>query len=190
MGAASPRLVPFTALQRTHSCQPITQAIDEDGEQDQSQCQPSRHIRLLPIRLPVIDHHYQSLPPQWSYVGNLQEYVKSFAKFEANIHCSPLSTEPSISPQKTFGLLKCSLPLVNPFWLFSVFSALSEFPCCFSMVSLTQPHFDKDSWDSSFSIVNFLPWAILMILWKHIKILKINNLRFLKFSTKTFPEDV
>lgn len=55
-----------------------------------------------------------------------------------------LATEPGISPQKAFGLVKHNLPLVNPFWLFPIFRAISGFPCCSSMVSLTQAHFDKD----------------------------------------------
>lgn len=62
MPAACLKLVPSTALQSARSCHPITQAVDEEDEQYQPQCQPHRNTTLLWTRLPVMNHYDASSP--------------------------------------------------------------------------------------------------------------------------------
>lgn len=79
----SPRLILSTALQRTQSCQPSTPAVDEGDEQDQLQCQSHRNVRLLSVRLPVINHYYISSP----YLLNENMWIlcKSMSKVLLNL---------------------------------------------------------------------------------------------------------
>lgn len=113
-------------LQRTHPCQPITQAVDEDDEQHQPQCQTPRNIRLLPIQLPVISYYCTSRPYLLSEV--MQIFFQSMSKGLLNLKQTStalhLSTEPAISPQKEFRLFKHKFLSVNPSWLPRVQSSL------------------------------------------------------------------
>lgn len=106
-------------LQRTHPCQPITQAFDEDGEQDQSQCQIPRNIRLLPIQLPVINYYCTSRPyllseVMWIFFQTMSKSLLNLRQTSTVLHSS---TEPAISQEKLFRLFKHKLLSVNPSWI-------------------------------------------------------------------------
>lgn len=102
LASCIPQTFTIHNLQRTHPCQPIIQAVDEDDEQDQPQGQIPRSIRLLPTQLPVINYYCTFRPyllneVMWIFFQNMSEGLVNLRQTSTALH---LSTEPVISPQK------------------------------------------------------------------------------------------